>query len=125
MPLARSTMADNAKAAGYRPPTPIARNSSMTHDNPWAPRHEPARRFYLRLASEMTLRKSRPDLAWVTAEREAMWQEARDYAQQHGLQVPPLADIERAERMATGHVDYAAKFSLYVSEALHARAESR
>jgi hypothetical protein len=71
----------------------------------------------------MTLRKSRPNLAWVAAESEAMWQEARDYAQQHGLQVPPwrISSERNGWRRAMWTTP---PNSQYISEALNARAES-
>ena len=53
---------------------------------------------------------------WMSRELGLMWSLARDYAQQHGREVPTLADIERADRSACGHVDYAAKFAFYVAD---------
>ena len=64
------------------------------------PRTEPTRTFY--------------DAIWKSDEEKpamAAWRSARDYAQQHGLQVLTLAEVTKAETVALGHVDYAAKFA--------------
>ena len=70
------------------------------------------------LRKESAKRSGRTLEVWLAAERNVMWSTARDFAQQHGLVVPLLADVERAERMATGHSDFGRKWPLYVAEVL-------
>ncbi|KGG86161.1 hypothetical protein P245_20810 [Comamonas thiooxydans] len=53
---------------------------------------------------------------WSKAELMAVWTAARDYAQQHGLRVPLMTEVESAEKLALGHSDYSRKLSLYVAE---------
>lgn len=82
------------------------------------PRHEPVRSFYDALVQESKHRKKRTSEEWILAERLAVWRAARDYSQQQGLQVLLLADIERAESSACGHIDYASKLAYYVRNLL-------
>ena len=90
--------------------------------DPFQPRHEPARTIYDAFQDEATKRPGRKD--WVKAERERVWSVARDYAQQHGLPVPTLAEVERAEQSACGHVDYGSKWAYGVAELLRRPATS-
>lgn len=53
---------------------------------------------------------------WRATEAQAVWAATRDFAQQHGLCVPTLAEVVRVERQACGHVDYASKWALYAIE---------
>lgn len=68
------------------------------------------------LAAEASQRRGRTFDEWSRAEAQALWTAARDFAQQHGLQVPLLADVVRVERQACGHSDYGSKWALYVTE---------
>ncbi len=73
----------------------------MTMRECFRPRSEPARTFF--------------DAIWEadlgTDPTLVAWQSARDYAQQQGLEVLTLSDVEDAETTAVGHIDYAAKFA--------------
>ena len=80
------------------------------------PTREPAKSFYDEIVKEAKKRPQRSGLEWINDELNHMWKVARDYAQQHGLQVPTLADIERAENLAMGHADYAAKWAYGIAE---------
>lgn len=68
------------------------------------------------LVAEAELRRGRTFEEWSKAEAMAVWAGARDFAQQHGLAVPTLADVERLERHACGHIDYGSKWALYIVE---------
>lgn len=74
------------------------------------------------LIAEAELRRGRTFEEWSKAEAMAVWAAARDFAQQHGLPVPTLDDVERLERHACGHTDYVSKWALYIVE-LMVRAE--
>ena len=54
----------------------------------------------------------------IDEERLVVWRAARDYAQQHGLRVPLMADVLKAERAAIGHTDYGAKFARGVADSI-------
>lgn len=68
------------------------------------------------LIREAQKRKGRSLEQWHAAEASAVWEATRDFAQQHGLRVPTLAEVERVERLARGHSDYCPKWALYVVE---------
>jgi hypothetical protein len=51
----------------------------------------------------------------------AVWRAAREYSEKHGLRVPTMEEIERAETSAYGHVDYGAKWAYGVAR--HMRRE--
>lgn len=72
------------------------------------------------LAQEAEKRAGRSFEEWSKAELTAVWTAARDYAQQHGLRVPLMAEVESAEKLALGHSDYSHKLSLYVAQKLAA-----
>jgi hypothetical protein len=82
------------------------------------PRTDPARLLYDAFQAEAEKRPGRPVEFSVLSERAAVWRAARDYAQQHGLRVPTLVEVEKAERLAMGHVDYGAKWAYGVAELL-------
>lgn len=67
---------------------------------------------------EAAKRSGRTFEEWRKAELQAVWTAARDYAQQHGLRVPLMTDVQQAEVLAVGHSDYGAKWALYVAEKL-------
>ena len=73
------------------------------------PRHEPARTIYDALLREAEHRNRRTHKEWLEAETQAVWKAARDYAQQHSLRVPTIADVHSADRQGCGHIDYAVK----------------
>ena len=75
------------------------------------PQHEPARLFYDAIVKMAEKRKDVDSDVWIPRERENLWSVARDYAQQHSLRIPTIAEVERAENQAIGHVDYAAKWA--------------
>ena len=88
------------------------------------PRTEPARTLYDAFHTEAEHRAGRSIEDWITAERKAVWRAARDYAQQFGLQVPTLADVERAESSAKGHCDYGAKWAYYLADVMLGNSET-
>ena len=81
------------------------------------PRTEPARTIYDTLVTEAEHRHQRMS-DWIECERTAVWKAARDYAQQHGMKVPTMAQVCVAERQACGHTDYAAQFAYGVAETM-------
>jgi len=82
------------------------------------PHSDPARVLYDAFQAEAEKRADRDVDAWIAFEREAVWRVARDYAQQHGLPVPTLAEVKKAEELALGHVDYGSKWAYGVAELL-------
>ena len=68
------------------------------------------------LCQEARKRKGRDFAEWSKAEAKAVWQAARDFAQQNGLRVPLLDEVVQVEKSAMGHCDYGQKWSLYVAE---------
>lgn len=84
----------------------------------WRPTSEPARTIYDVIRSEASKRSGRTVEQWLEAELKAVWSAARDYAQQNGLRVPTLDEIEAAERSACGHTDYGAQWAYAVARRL-------
>lgn len=82
------------------------------------PFHAPARIIYDAFVAEAALRNQRKVEDWLEQERKAVWRAARDYAQQHGLRVPTLDEVKRAETLAAGHSDYGAKWAYGVERYL-------
>jgi len=80
------------------------------------PRVEPARTIYDAFQDEAKHRVGRTIDEWIQAERIRVWKVSRDYAQQNGLRVPTIGEIEKAEQHAMGHIDYAAKWAYYVAD---------
>lgn len=70
------------------------------------------------LSDAMRHRHLRKD-TWVDDERLAVVIAANEWAQAHGFdRRVTVADVERIEVGALGHVDYASKLALYVAEFL-------
>lgn len=76
---------------------------------------EPARTIYDAFQAEARRRAGRSVEEWTAAEAGAVWAATRDYAQQNGLAVPTMAQIESAEMLARGHTDYGSKWAHGVS----------
>lgn len=92
--------------------------------DPFRPLHQPSQTIYDAFTSAAAKRGVRdPDgpNGWVASERFAVWRAARDCSQQHGLRVPTIEEVERAEQQACGHVDYASKWAYGVAEAMRER----
>lgn len=79
------------------------------------PTRDPARTIYDALVDEAEHRDDRTSDEWQEAELYAVWDTARDYAQQHDLRIPTMADVKMVERQASGHTDYAAKVAYGVA----------
>ena len=94
-----------------------AMNSTTSRDF-LRPRNEPACTLYDAFQAEAEHRDGRALEDWTRMEREAVWRAARDYAQQHGLRVPTLEDVERAETFACGHADYGTTWAFRVADAM-------
>lgn len=76
--------------------------------------------------SEMvTLDDGSREWAWVLFERRAMFAEVNAARAERTLPPVAMADVERVERMACGHVDYFTKYSLYCAELALGVAEPR
>ena len=84
------------------------------------PRSQPALTLYEAFQAEAAHRKGREWPEWNHAEVNAVWRAARDYAQQRGLRVPLLEDVARAERYASGSIDYGATWAYRVAEMMRA-----
>ncbi|WP_431229139.1 hypothetical protein [Burkholderia contaminans] len=83
------------------------------------PIREPARSIYDALLREATLRKERSVAEWLAAERETVHRESARQAQRLGLRTPTIEEVEHAERLATGHSDYAAKWAQGMAQAMY------
>ncbi|MDL5034422.1 hypothetical protein QRD43_21140 [Pelomonas sp. APW6] len=68
------------------------------------------------LVEEASHRRGRTFEEWSKAEASAVWLAARDFAQQHDLRVPLLAEVVQVERLACGHCDYSSKWAQYVTD---------
>lgn len=53
---------------------------------------------------------------WLVFERETMHEAVNAWRAEHNLPPVDISSIVRVERQASGHVDYAVKFSLYCAE---------
>lgn len=59
-----------------------------------------------------------PGLSWIERERFVVATAANEWTFSHGGgRTVTVADVERLEVLAVGHVDYASKLALYVAEA--------
>jgi uncharacterized protein YkuJ len=65
---------------------------------------------------DFVTKDGRTEPAWVAYEREMMHEAVTKERAKLGKGPIALKKIERVERMALGHVDYSAKFSLYCAE---------
>jgi hypothetical protein len=54
--------------------------------------------------------------AWVVFEREQLHAAINVERLRHGLPTVDLKMVDRVERLASGHVDYASKYTLYCAE---------
>jgi hypothetical protein len=93
----------------------------MADTDPFRPRPEPALTIYEAFQAEAKKRKGRSLDEWIKAEREAVWHAAATYAQQHGMSVPTIDEVARAERYAMGSVDYGAKWAYQVERYMKER----
>lgn len=101
------------------PPAEIAKYAEdMDMRDIFQPKHEPARSIYSAFQNEAKKRKGRSVEEWLTAERGAVLREATTQAIQMGLRAPTMYEVVRAERYATGLIDYGAKWAYGVVEAM-------
>lgn len=107
-PMTRRSKTETAGGAG-------SRGNTMSH---FRPTREPARSIHDALVREASKRNKRMPEEWLQAERQAVLQEAIAQASLLGLRPPSLVDVERAERLAMGHTDYAAKFARGIADAM-------
>lgn len=56
------------------------------------------------------------ELAWARFEREQMLTAVNEAREERGLSPTTMAAVADVERVASGHVDYVTKFSLYCAE---------
>lgn len=68
------------------------------------------------LRQEQLDRRLSPALAWIAAERRAVAVKANECAALYGGHTVTVADVERVEARAIGHIDYSLKLALYVTE---------
>lgn len=83
------------------------------------PRFEPARSVYLSFQEEAAKRHGRTVEEWMAAEIQAVYQEALKQAVALGLRALTLAEIQAAQRSASGHVDYGAQWAYRISDLMH------
>jgi len=72
--------------------------------------------YALKTALVREAAKRGKNLAWIEAERKVMLTLVNQERQKHGRDPVTLEDVERVERSAVGHSDYAHKFALYCAE---------
>lgn len=71
------------------------------------------------LAKVMDMRHQNQD-TWIEDERLAITIAANLWAKAHALPATlSVADVEEVEQLAVGHVDYARKLALYVTEMIY------
>jgi hypothetical protein len=75
------------------------------------PSCDPARSIYDAFQSEARHRKGREFAEWNRAEILAVYIEANRCAYIYNLRAPTMDDVIMAERCASGHVDYGAKWA--------------
>jgi hypothetical protein len=68
------------------------------------------------LAREHAKRSTYPGVTWIEAEQAAMLHAVNLERTRHRLPHVTLAELQRREQLAVGHVDYATKFALYCAE---------
>lgn len=85
------------------------------------PHFEPQRTLYDALVQEAEHREGRTAAEWIAAERAVVFRVATEYAEKHDLRFPTLDDVKQAERLAVGHVDYAAKWAIGIADAMPPR----
>lgn len=56
------------------------------------------------------------EFAWGPFERDGMLQTINEIRAQNGIEPATMVHVDRADRQAAGHVDYARKFVLYCAE---------
>lgn len=79
-------------------------------------RNELHYRLEAALLNEAQRRGDREVDEWVAAERQAMLRVVNEARAASGKGPVTLADVQRVEQYALGHVDYARKFALYCAE---------
>jgi hypothetical protein len=109
---ASNTSRESDRKAKSRKVTGVPQNNS----SPFRPTRQPAQAIYDAFVAEASQRKHRTVDQWIIAERLAVWTAARDYAQQRGLAAPELDAVQKVERMAMGHIDYAKKWAYGVAD---------
>lgn len=75
------------------------------------PRYEPARSIYDAFQDEAQHRSKRSLEDWRSNEIQAVYRVAVELAPQYGLAMPTLEDVDLAERIARGSVDYGSKWA--------------
>lgn len=76
-------------------------------------------RCLIALARAMDDRNTFKGLEWIGHERRAITEAANAWATAHGLPTITVEQVQAAEHMAVGHIDYAEKLALYVSELVY------
>lgn len=70
-------------------------------------------------ASARKLTDSEGREGWIVRERQAMWHTVCVERAKLGLEPVALVEVERVERSAVGHIDYADKFALRCAELVY------
>lgn len=78
----------------------------------------PEASIYDAFQSEASLRPGRSFEEWHRAEVAAVLRASVEAAELYGLRPPTRDDIQRSERLACGHVDYGAKWAIYVVQVM-------
>lgn len=87
------------------------------------PRHDEMancrRRCLAALQYAMRSRSTFKGVEWIEHERRAITEAANTWAAAHGLPTITVDQVEDIEHMAVGHVDYASKLALHVTELVY------
>jgi hypothetical protein len=77
-----------------------------------------ARVIYDAFQEEASKRKECKTIEWIENERRAVFQTAKEYAEQHGLIIPTMEQVMHAETYAEGHVDYGSKWAYGIARVM-------
>lgn len=87
------------------------------HKSRWPTEKMTLTEYFLNLLSnEQELRKSYKGLEWIENERNVMFDGVNYQRSLRGKDPITLKELMRVETMASGHIDYSKKFSLYCAE---------
>lgn len=93
---------------------------NMVRPGSWDERDACRRRLYDALVAEMEHRPRCAGLEWINNERQAIVDAANRWASSHTNCATVTVDaVETIEHRACGHVDYASKLAMYVTDLVY------
>ena len=94
------------------------RLASAPEPDIFSPRTEPARFIYAAFCAESVHRKERELDEWLLSERQAVFQDAAEFASVQGWPAPTMEMVERAENAAVGSADYGSKWAIKLANSM-------